>query len=646
MASQNIPTSPNVWKRDLQRLLGLITVVILLDRFVATDSFQKLIFPNVWKRDLQRLLGLITVVILLDRFVATDFFQDLQRLLGYITVVILLDRFVATDSFQKLIFRDLQRLLGLITVVIPLDRFVATDSFQKYHYRDFLIVNAYNSTFLTKVCVHLTSEDLNEILNKYRSHLSSISLSTSTLKKAKDKAYKLDNAAECSFQRIEVASFFKRLDPHIDTNATKSLARAYDRCVENTDVKDDRPSKRLRQETIISEDDKKQPDTNTVFEVDDDDDFDEREDVDKDKDAERVEEKSHSSNYVTSSLMVVFSESCSQQQTSSDSFLLPLLENYFAKETSSLYDPAHSFIIDLSPSSKIRGEFNDKQWVELVGRRPNAVRKTYHHEIEPLVAHLFSQKMDLSQARKGWYELRNLAAPIYDDGFSYAEVDWEKIKRWVERVTGQLYVSLRNPLKMTVMSETLKLDGNFYVPWGEISVLSTQRRRNNDKDKLTEQVERSHQVDLLCNYEQYEVACALACGGPYTYNLTKLASDEFNLPRIMKDMLDDLELKFLYAGNNVLQPYIVGIQTYMTQVRIYLIEKREVYFLHHLKSFNLPLTFSTYHHLKSALRVAWNIRGLVNALVREFDNVDDDGFKTPPVTSSDKRRLYKHHQNN
>ena len=48
--------------------------------------------------------------------------------------------------------------------------------------------------------------------------------------------------------------------------------------------------------------------------------------------------------------------------------------------------------------------------------------------------------MDLSQARKGWYELRNLAAPIYEDGFSYAEVDWEKIKRWVERVTGQLYV--------------------------------------------------------------------------------------------------------------------------------------------------------------------------------------------------------------
>ncbi|SRR6266540_3548162 len=55
MASQNIPTpvcdlaiylylywtpAADVWKGDLQRLLGLITVVIPLDRFVARDSFQ------------------------------------------------------------------------------------------------------------------------------------------------------------------------------------------------------------------------------------------------------------------------------------------------------------------------------------------------------------------------------------------------------------------------------------------------------------------------------------------------------------------------------------------------------------------------------------------------------------------------------
>jgi hypothetical protein len=48
--------------------------------------------------------------------------------------------------------------------------------------------------------------------------------------------------------------------------------------------------------------------------------------------------------------------------------------------------------------------------------------------------------MDLSEARKNWYELRNLVTPRYHNEFSYAENDWEKIKRWVERVTGQLYV--------------------------------------------------------------------------------------------------------------------------------------------------------------------------------------------------------------
>jgi hypothetical protein len=61
---------------------------------------------------------------------------------------------------------------------------------------------------------------------------------------------------------------------------------------------------------------------------------------------------------------------------------------------------------------------------------------------------------------------------------------------------------------------------------------------------LTEVVMKSHQVDILCNYKQYEVTCMLASRGLYFYNLTKLASDEYNLSRIMKDMLDDLELNF------------------------------------------------------------------------------------------------------
>ena len=69
--------------------------------------------------------------------------------------------------------------------------------------------------YLAKVCVHLTSEDQDEILGKYRNHLRSISSSTSTLKRAKDKASKLYDTAERSFQRVEVTSFFKRIDTQV-----------------------------------------------------------------------------------------------------------------------------------------------------------------------------------------------------------------------------------------------------------------------------------------------------------------------------------------------------------------------------------------------------------------------------------------------
>ncbi|CAG8649618.1 8010_t:CDS:2, partial [Ambispora gerdemannii] len=287
---------------------------------------------------------------------------------------------------------------------------------------------------LAKVCAHLTSGDYDEILDKYKNHLFSTISSTSSLKKAKDKALRLNDTAERSFQRIEVTSFFKRLDTQVDMNATGSLAnatkdlvdakeklyesklksRAYDRFVESTDAKNDRSSKRLRQETIISEEDKKKSDTNTVPKADDD--------------------------------------------------------NFDAR----------SFIVDLSLSSKIRGQFSNEEWADLVKRRPAAVRKSYHHEIESIISHLFSQKMDLLQARKKWYELRNLVAPKYNNEFSYTENDWEKIRRWVERVTGQFldaFELFRNPLQndcherewtgdylIPLIQGVLKLDGNFYVP--------------------------------------------------------------------------------------------------------------------------------------------------------------------------------------
>ncbi|CAG8694687.1 22526_t:CDS:10 [Cetraspora pellucida] len=398
------------------------------------------------------------------------------------------DLAIILDSCGQCLEGGLVRLLGLITVVIPLDRFVARELIPETHlcqchYRDFLIMDISSgvSSYFNNTEIEAWS---------YMGCLEYLA------KVSKDKALRMDDPAKRSFQCIEVTSFFKRLDTQSCICHQKSRERkrklyesklkacAYDRFVENTDMKNDRSSKCLRQETIISEEDEKQPDANTVSKADDDN-FEEEKDDDEDQDAETVEEESYSSNYVSFSHMCIFSESYSQQASSDSSSLLSVLKKYCANKSTSLYDPAHSFIVDLSLSSKIRGQFSNEEWAKLVKRRPDVVQKSYYHEIESLISHLFGQKMDLLQARKQWYELRNLVAPKYN-----------LIQRMTEKNL-DAFESLRNPLQ-------------------------------ND-----------------CHEREWT-----ACGEPYSYDLTKLASDEFNLSRIMKDMLDDLELKLLKAGKD------------------------------------------------------------------------------------------------
>ena len=94
---------------------------------------------------------------------------------------------------------------------------------------------------------------------------------------------------------------------------------------------------------------------------------------------------------------------------------------------------------------------------------------------------------------------------------------------------------------------------------GEVSVLASQRRHNHNKDVciVIEKVERVH---MLCSYEQYELVCGLSCGGPHFHDLTKLSSDEFSLPRIMKDMLDDIRSKFHCASKDESRLYVLGLQ--------------------------------------------------------------------------------------
>ncbi|CAG8619211.1 11636_t:CDS:2, partial [Diversispora eburnea] len=80
--------------------------------------------------------------------------------------------------------------------------------------------------YLSKQCVHLTSENRDEIFENCKIHLRSIISSKSTLKRAKDKASKMENSAQRTFHREEVCLFFEKLDTEAKMNATKNLKNA------------------------------------------------------------------------------------------------------------------------------------------------------------------------------------------------------------------------------------------------------------------------------------------------------------------------------------------------------------------------------------------------------------------------------------
>jgi hypothetical protein len=56
------------------------------------------------------------------------------------------------------------------------------------------------------------------------------------------------------------------------------------------------------------------------------------------------------------------------------------------------------------------------------------------------------------------------------------------------------------------------------------------------------------------------VVCGLAYGGLHKYDLTKWASDEYQLPRMLKDTLDDILEKFRGASRDSSNLYTIGIQ--------------------------------------------------------------------------------------
>ena len=95
---------------------------------------------------------------------------------------------------------------------------------------------------------------------------------------------------------------------------------------------------------------------------------------------------------------------------------------------------------------------------------------------------------------------------------------------------------------------------------GEVTVIATARRKNHDKNALEYQIERGHLADLSCKINQQEVVCGLACGGPHKYDLTKWESDEYHLPRMLKDTLDDMLENCRSRNIRASNLYTIGIQ--------------------------------------------------------------------------------------
>ncbi|CAB4439972.1 unnamed protein product [Rhizophagus irregularis] len=290
------------------------------------------------------------------------------------------------------------------------------------------------------------------------------------------------------------------------------------------------------------------------------------------------------------------------------SHIMSVMEKYRAKSTTSKYDLVHSFILDLTL-------FN----------------ATYYEEIGLICDYLFGplgeklRSKKLYESHDKWVKIRDLKAPEYNEGFSYNKEDWKKILYWVERVIRTFldaFESEYNPIQQNDCGErewfgkyvipifqgALKLNSFCRVPWREIT---------------------GHLVDLLCKINQQEVVCELACGSLHKYDLTKWASDKYQLPKMLKNTLDDILEKFRGASRDSLNLYTIRIQLYMTEIRIYMMKKRDIYQLHLLKLFKLSLLYSSYDKLRLALSWAWNIKRLVKELSLKLDDSTIVSSKTP-----------------
>ncbi|RUS26822.1 hypothetical protein BC938DRAFT_484073 [Jimgerdemannia flammicorona] len=233
-----------------------------------------------------------------------------------------------------------------------------------------------------------------------------------------------------------------------------------------------------------------------------------------------------------------------------------VLKKYCAKPRTSNFDPARSYILDLTPTSKIINEFSSDEWTKLLTNKYVKASR-YHHEIETITNKLFGPvgvRVNIDpNAGSTMVESVELSSRSLTQRRILLQQGTMEEDTMVGRTCRRTISPLDSECDETewmgdyvvpLLQGALKLDGMCRVRWGEISVRASQDRRNHDKDVLVEAVDRAHLADLLCQYESHEIVCLLACGGPYNSDVTKLASDEFQLQRMLKDMLDVLHTKF------------------------------------------------------------------------------------------------------
>ncbi|RUP43593.1 hypothetical protein BC936DRAFT_136967 [Jimgerdemannia flammicorona] len=321
---------------------------------------------------------------------------------------------------------------------------------------------------------------------------------------------------------------------------------------------------------------------------------------DRSGDADRIVE------YLATSPLLLSSGASAQnrpQDDAEDASLSEIVQKYASKTR----DP-FDFILDLSGLSPIQFEFSERQWQSLVADCPN-IGTTNQYNIEAIIKQLFgttSEEISLLEARRRWEGLRDLkpSSPIDKD------IIW-----WIEGAIGKFLNSFES--KINPLAEGCR-KGEYLVFYitpllqGALNIGTFCRHRWYTPVSFPNEA-----VDLLTTFKERPLLCGLI-GQPQECDITKYYGINCHLARFMKSMLNALYDEYRQGGKDPSHLFTLGVQTYMSTIKIFMLEKREVYRLHLLQMVHVPFTFPSYDKLGDAIRAAWNLRALINYLVGDI----------------------------